>query len=122
MNAGIVLSFHGSINGIIEKAGGNAKKVSELMLIRKYAERFDKVFVFSHDSKSCEHHMPDNCSHIKLRNRFLYIAFGWVFLYLRQSVTRWRQQSRCCRCSPAGLDHGFRNVLWFSEWPGDVYA
>ncbi len=88
MNAGIVLSFHGSINGIIEKAGGNAKKVSELMLIRKYAERFDRVFVFSHDSESCEHHMPENCSHIKLRNRFIYIAFGWIVLL----YFTWRQK------------------------------
>lgn len=82
------MSFHGSIQGIIGKAGGNAAQVSELLLIRKYAGRFDKVLVFSHDSKSFEHQMPSNCSHIKMRNRFLYIAFGWIVLL----YFAWRQK------------------------------
>lgn len=102
------MSFHGSINGIIEKAGGNAKKVSELMLIRKYAERFDKVFVFSHDSKSCEHHMPDNCSHIKMRNRFLYIAFGWIVLL----YFAWRQKLGIIRLVGAAA----LPVLFITGW------
>ena len=108
MNAGIVLSFHGSIEGIIEKAGGNAKKVSELLLIRKYAERFDHVFVFSHDSKSCEHHMPGNCSHVRLRNRLLYIAFGWLVLL----IFAWRQKLGIIRLVGAAA----LPVLFITGW------
>ena len=89
MKAGIVLGIHGSLEGILAKAGGNAEKVSEMMLIRKYSERFEEVFVFSHDSKSYGSMMPDNCRHVRLRNRPLYLAFGWLvllFFIARQKI------------------------------------
>ena len=80
MNVAIVFGIHGSIEGIVKKSGDNVEKVSEILLLRKYAEKFDDVYVFSHDSRSYEKLMPKNCMHIRLRNRFFYLTLGWLFL------------------------------------------
>jgi len=80
MNAIMAFSIHGSVEGIMKKAGGNGGKVSELLEIKRYAEIFGKVYVLSHDGKSYQHLMPKNCSHIRLRNRFFYLSFGWLVM------------------------------------------
>jgi glycosyltransferase involved in cell wall biosynthesis len=80
MNAAIVLSRHGSFAGIRKKMGGDTSFMLELAAVRKYAESFEHVFVFSHDSESFEAEMPKNCSHVKFRSAFLYTLFGWLVI------------------------------------------
>jgi len=99
MNAGIVFAFHSSIEGTLERAGGNAKPVSEFLLFKRYSEAFDHVFIFSADSKSYDKMLPGNCRHIKLINRPLFILFGWLVLLLYA----WRYKFKVIRLisSPA---------------------
>jgi len=80
MNAGIVLSFHGSIEAMLKKYSGEVKYIPEFFVIKKYAENFDKVFVFSHDSKRYQKILPKNVVHVRLFNRFVYLLFGWLFV------------------------------------------
>lgn len=82
MNAGVVLSRHGSFQEIKDKMGGDTSFMVELTVIEKYAERSDNVFVFSHDSKSFEKSFPDNCRHIRFYNPLIYSLFGWLFVLL----------------------------------------
>lgn len=78
MNTGIVLSRHGSFQEITDKMGGDKSFMVELFVVKKYAEKSDKVFVFSHDSKNFEDVFPDNCKHVRFYNTFLYSLFGWI--------------------------------------------
>lgn len=78
MNAGILIPLHGSLGEVIKKGGGDTSRLLEFLVIKKYSEAFDKVFVFSHDSESFEHMLPSNCRHIRLRNRLIYTTFGWM--------------------------------------------
>jgi glycosyltransferase involved in cell wall biosynthesis len=82
MNTGFVLSRHGSFEEILDKMGGDSSFMSELIVVRKYAEKSEHVFVFSHDSKDYSGMLPKNCSHIRFYDRNLYTLFGWlVILY-----------------------------------------
>jgi len=52
------------------------------LVLKRYAEKFDKVFVFSDDKHDCSHLLPENCAHIKLYNPLIFIFVGWlVFLF-----------------------------------------
>jgi len=93
MNAGIVFAFQGSIGDILEKGGGSEKRISEFLAIKKYSRAFENVFVFSSDSVSYEKHMPENCRHVKLRNKPLFVMFGWLVLLLYA----WRYNFRVIR-------------------------
>ena len=90
MNAAVVLGLHGSLQRILDKAGGNAAQVSELLMLRKYSERFGRVFVLSHDSRSFSELLPGNCTQIRLRNRPVFVASAWIvllFLSWRKGVS-----------------------------------
>jgi len=80
MNAAIVFTIQGSIEEIEEKVGGDLNRVSEFLILQKYAERFEKVFVFSDDKKDCSYLLPDNCYHVRLYNPIIYITVGWLVL------------------------------------------
>jgi glycosyltransferase involved in cell wall biosynthesis len=80
MNAGMVMSIHGPLEGIAEKYGGNLERQSEFFIIKKFSEKFDKVFIFSTDKKSCERLLPKNFIHVRLYNRFLHLFFGWLIV------------------------------------------
>ncbi len=80
MNAAFVMSRHGSFEEIVKKMGGEESFMVELFVIKKYAERFGKVFVFSHDTKKFESKFPENCTHIRFFHPLLYLLFGWIFL------------------------------------------
>lgn len=80
MNAVIALGIHGSLEEILKKAGGNAGKVSEVMEINRYCQSFGRVWLLSHDGKSMKGILPANCTHVAMKNRFLYMAFGWLAL------------------------------------------
>jgi glycosyltransferase involved in cell wall biosynthesis len=82
MNAAIVLSFHGSFKDMLDKWQNDTSRISEFLLIRKYSERFDKILVFSHDSRNYREYLPENFVHIRLYNRPIYILFGWIFVLL----------------------------------------
>jgi glycosyltransferase involved in cell wall biosynthesis len=78
MNTGFVLSRHGSFEEILDKMGGDGSFMLELVVLRKYAQKSDHVFVFSHDSKDYSRMLPKNCSHIRFYDRNLYMLFGWI--------------------------------------------
>jgi glycosyltransferase involved in cell wall biosynthesis len=80
MNTAFVMSRHGSFQEIIEKMGGDKSFMVELFVIRKYAERSENVFVFSHDKKSFEGLLPENCRHVKFYHPLLYSLFAWFFV------------------------------------------
>jgi glycosyltransferase involved in cell wall biosynthesis len=80
MNTGFVLSRHGSFQEILDKMGGDKSFMSELFVVRKYAEKSNHVFVFSHDSKDFSEMLPKNCSHIRFHSPFLYTLFGWMVI------------------------------------------
>jgi glycosyltransferase involved in cell wall biosynthesis len=80
MNAAIILSFHGSIEKILEKTGGNTERISEFLLIDKYSKKFDNVFIFSHDKKKFDKYLPRNSRQVRLHNRLVYIFLGWIFV------------------------------------------
>ena len=80
MNAALLFTIQGSIEEIEEKVGGDLNRVSEFLILQKYAERFEKVFIFSDDKKDCSHLLPDNCYHIRLYNSLIYIIVGWLVL------------------------------------------
>ncbi len=90
MNTAFVLSRHGSFREILEKMGGDKSFMVELAVIRKYAERSEKMFVFSHDSEDFSPMFPGNCKHVRFYNSFLYSLFGWLFviLYARRNDIR----------------------------------
>jgi glycosyltransferase involved in cell wall biosynthesis len=80
MNTAIVFTIHGSIEEIEKKVEGDWSRVSEFLILQKYAERSDKVFVFSDDRKDYSHLLPGNTRHIKLYNPIIYVSLGWLFL------------------------------------------
>ncbi|RLJ09148.1 MAG: hypothetical protein DRP13_01070 [Candidatus Aenigmatarchaeota archaeon] len=80
MNAAVVFTIHGNIDEINRKVGGDLKRVSEFLVIKKYCERFGKVFVFTDDKKNCSNLLPENCFHVRLFNPFVYVIFGWLVL------------------------------------------
>ncbi len=80
MNTGIVLSRHGSFQEIMDKMGGDRSFMVERFVVKKYAEKSDGVFVFSHDSKNFEEMFPKNCRHVRFYNAFLYSLFGWIII------------------------------------------
>ncbi len=99
MNAGIVLSFHGSLESILEKTGGDTKRVSEFLLFDRFSKGFGRVFLFSHDSKDYSGMLPENFVQVRLRNRFFYLAFGWIavlFYTLRHGI-----KAIYAECGPA---------------------
>lgn len=77
LNAGIILPIHGSIDAVLNKTGGNSP---EFLAMDVYSKKFDKVFVFSHDSKDFRGFLPKNCTQVRSYNRFLYLIFGWIFV------------------------------------------
>ncbi len=82
MNAAILFTIHGNLKEIYQKTCGDFSRVNEFLLIKKFSENFDKVFIFSDDKEDYSHFLPENCIHVKLRNPIIYIIFGWlVFLY-----------------------------------------
>ena len=81
MNTGFVLSRHGSFREIIDKMGGDESFMLELFVIKKYAEKSDKVFVFSHDNENFERILPNNAVHVRFYNRLFYSLFGWIFIF-----------------------------------------
>jgi glycosyltransferase involved in cell wall biosynthesis len=99
MNAGIVLSFHGSLESILEKTGGDTKRVSEFLLFEKFSKGFGRVFLFSHDSKDYSQMLPENFVQVKLRNRFFYLAFGWIAVLLY--TLRYGIKAIYAECGPA---------------------
>ena len=82
MNAAFVLSRHGSLEEITKKMGGGESFMVELFVIKKYAERFERVFVFSHDRKKFEDKMPENCSHVRFFHPLIYTFFGCIIVTL----------------------------------------
>ncbi len=82
MNTAFVLSRHGSFREISDKMGGDDSFMAELFAIRKYAEKSDRVFVFSHDRESFERLMPENCTHVRFHGPLLYTLFGWIVMLL----------------------------------------
>jgi len=77
-NGAVLLSIHGSIQEMKDKVGGDIDRFSEFVTIKKYAERFDEVFVFSDDRVDCSALLPGNCRHIRLYHPLLYLAVGWL--------------------------------------------
>lgn len=80
VSAAIVFTIHGSIEEIERKVGGELNRVSEFLILKKYAEKFDKIFVFSDDKKDYSYLFPENSYHVKLYNPFFYIMLGWAVL------------------------------------------
>lgn len=80
MNAAILFTIQGSIEEIEKKVGGDFSRVSEFLILQKYSERFDRVFVFSDDQKNCSHFLSENAHHIRLHNPLVYVALGWMVL------------------------------------------
>ena len=77
MNAGMVFAFHSSVEETLRRAGNNPGVVSEFLLFRKYSEAFDKVFLFSTDSKSFSGILPENFRQVKLRNSVITTYAKW---------------------------------------------
>ncbi len=80
MNAAIVLSLHGSFEGISKKLSGDLQRLSESFVIKKYSMHFERIFVFTHDSRDFSPILPKNCIHIRMYSRIIYLFFGWLFL------------------------------------------
>lgn len=80
MNAGICLGLFGSFEAMGKKMGGNLDRTTIALVLEKYSKSFDRVFVFSHDSKGFDSWLPENVVHIKLRNKYVYFLFGWLFV------------------------------------------
>ena len=99
MNAGIVLSFHGSLQAILEKTGGDTGRITEFLVFRKFSKSFGRVFVFSHDSKDYSLLMPENFTHVNMHSRLFYIAFGWLVVLVY--ALRYRIRIFYAECGPA---------------------
>ncbi len=78
MNVGICLSVFGSLEGMEKKMAGHLDRTTIALLIEKYSKSFDKVFVFSHDSKDFGSWLPENVEQVRVYNKLLYFLFGWL--------------------------------------------
>ena len=81
-NAAVLFGIHGSLEGMSNKTDNNLDRVSEFMVLDKISKRFNRVFVFSFDSKKKDSILPENATHVRLFNQLFYAFFGWfVLLY-----------------------------------------
>ncbi len=99
MNAGIVLSLHGSLKDMLEKNKGDMKRVSEFVLFRHFSKNFDKVYLFSHDKEDFSEVLPKNFIQVKIRNNKLYAALGWVSVWWH--AVRKNMKVVYAECGPA---------------------
>ena len=98
MNAGFVLSFHASFEDLEKKLSGNWERLSETLVLKKFSEKFESVFVFTRDSKSYQKVLPSNVKHVRLFSRGLFWVFGWlVVLYF---VLRYKIRIIYVECGP----------------------
>jgi len=98
MNAGFVLSYHGSFEEALVKMGGDFSRVSETLIIKKYSDKFDKVFVFTRDSKRFGGIFPQNVRHVRLFSRPLFWLVGWIVVLL--FAIRYRIKIVYVECGP----------------------
>jgi glycosyltransferase involved in cell wall biosynthesis len=80
MKMGMCLSFFGDLEGMRIKMGGNLERATIGLLLKKYSESFDEVFIFSHDRKdfsSCSW-FPKNARQVRMYNKYLFVLFGWI--------------------------------------------
>ena len=89
INTGIVLGMHGNIEKTIESRG-SIERIIHYPMMEMFA-REGKVLFFTCDRKNYQHLMPDNCRHVPLVSKFVYIFLGWLItaLYCRKYSIRY---------------------------------
>lgn len=84
MQTAIVLGMHSNIEKVLE-GRGSLERIIHYPMMEMFA-REGKVLFFTADRKNYQHLMPENCVHIALVSKIIYIFLGWLItaIYCRK--------------------------------------
>jgi len=80
----VILGMHSSIEKVLE-GRGSLERIIHYPTMEMFA-REGRVLFFTCDRKNYQHLMPDNCRHVPLVSKFIYIFLGWLItaIYCRK--------------------------------------
>jgi len=78
INTGIVMGIHTSIEKTLE-GRGSLNRVVHYSAMEAFAKE-GNVLLFTCDRKNYTHILPDNCKHVPLFSRFVYIFLSWFII------------------------------------------